>query len=87
MVGCGTSYYMAQTYASLREGAGLGITDAWSPTEARLDRGYDRLLAITRSGTTTEIVDLLEANARPAPGHGRDLVAPAPRCSTWPPRS
>ena len=50
VVGCGTSYYMAQTYASLRESAGLGITDAWSPTEARLDRGYDRLLAITRSG-------------------------------------
>ena len=63
VVGCGTSYYMAQTYASLRESAGLGITDAWSPTEARLDRGYDRLLAITRSGTTTEIVDLLKDNA------------------------
>jgi fructoselysine-6-P-deglycase FrlB-like protein len=63
VVGCGTSYYMAQTYASLRESAGLGITDAWSPTEARLDRGYDRLLAITRSGTTTEIVDLLKSNS------------------------
>jgi fructoselysine-6-P-deglycase FrlB-like protein len=63
VVGCGTSYFMAQTYASLRESAGLGITDAWSPTEARLDRGYDRLLAITRSGTTTEIVDLLKATA------------------------
>ena len=74
VVGCGTSYYMAQTYASLREGAGLGITDAWTPTEARLDRGYDRLLAITRSGTTTEIVDLLDGQRRPAPGHGRDLV-------------
>jgi fructoselysine-6-P-deglycase FrlB-like protein len=63
VVGCGTSYYMAQAYASLRETAGLGITDAWSPTEARLERGYDRVLAITRSGTTTEIVDLLEATA------------------------
>ena len=63
VVGCGTSYYMAQTYASLRETAGLGVTDAWSPTEARLERGYDRVLAITRSGTTTEIVDLLKATA------------------------
>ena len=63
VVGCGTSYYMAQTYASLRESAGLGITDACPATEARLDRGYDRLLAITRSGTTTEIVDLLKDNA------------------------
>lgn len=59
VVGCGTSLYMAQAYASLREEQGLGITDAWTPTEARLDRGYDRVLAITRSGTTTEVIDLL----------------------------
>jgi fructoselysine-6-P-deglycase FrlB-like protein len=61
VVGCGTSYYMAQAYASLREAAGLGVTDAWTPTEARLDRGYDRVLAITRSGTTTEVLELLSA--------------------------
>lgn len=59
VIGCGTSLYMAQSYAALREGAGYGVTDAWTPTEARLDRGYDRVLAITRSGTTTEIVHLL----------------------------
>ncbi len=59
VVGCGTSYYMAQAYAALRESAGLGVTDAWTPTEARLGRGYDRILAITRSGTTTEVLDLL----------------------------
>ncbi|MFE7223500.1 SIS domain-containing protein [Nocardioides sp. NPDC057577] len=59
VVGCGTSLYMAQAYAALREEQGHGITDAWTPTEARIDRGYDRLLAITRSGTTTEVVDLL----------------------------
>jgi fructoselysine-6-P-deglycase FrlB-like protein len=86
VVGCGTSYYMAQAYASLRETAGLGITDAWSPTEARLERGYDRVLAITRSGTTTEIVDLLEATAGRIP---TTVVTrrPAPPCSTWQPRS
>lgn len=61
VVGCGTSYYMAQAYAALREDAGHGVTDAWTPTETRLDRGYDRVLAITRSGTTTEIIDLLAA--------------------------
>ncbi|MDQ4053635.1 MAG: sugar isomerase [Actinomycetota bacterium] len=61
VVGCGTSYFMAQAYAALRESRGLGITDAWTPTEARLDRGYDRIVAITRSGTTTEVVDLLTA--------------------------
>ncbi|MER7555663.1 sugar isomerase [Nocardioides sp. NPDC126508] len=59
VVGCGTSLYMAQAYAALREGQGLGVTDAWTPTEARIDRGYDRLLAISRSGTTTEVIDLL----------------------------
>lgn len=64
VVGCGTSLYMAQAYARLREEAGLGMTDAWTPSEALLDRGYDRLLAITRSGTTTEIIDLLQR--RPA---------------------
>ncbi|WP_368660245.1 SIS domain-containing protein [Ornithinimicrobium sp.] len=61
VVGCGTSLFMARAYAALRESAGLGVTDAWSPTEARLDRGYDRVVAITRSGTTTEVLDLLAA--------------------------
>jgi fructoselysine-6-P-deglycase FrlB-like protein len=61
VVGCGTSRYMARAVAALREAAGQGVTDAWTPTEARLDRGYDRLLAITRSGTTTEVLDLLAA--------------------------
>ncbi len=61
VIGCGTSYYMAQSIAALREAAGLGFTDAWTPTEARLGRSYDRILAITRSGTTTEVLDLLDA--------------------------
>lgn len=60
VVGCGTSLYMSQAYSALREGAGLGVTDAWTPTEARLDREYDRVVAITRSGTTTEVVALLD---------------------------
>ena len=61
VIGCGTSLYMAQAYAALREAAGQGVTDAWTPTEARLSRDYDRILAITRSGTTTEVLDLLAA--------------------------
>lgn len=59
VVGCGTSYYMAQSYAELREHSGQGETDAWSPTDARLTRDYDRVVAITRSGTTTEVIALL----------------------------
>ena len=61
VVGCGSSLYMAQAYAALRESAGQGLTDAWPASEHRLERGYDRLLAITRSGTTTEVVDVLRA--------------------------
>ena len=60
VLGCGTSLYMAQAFAALREASGQGVTDAWPASEHRLDRGYDLLLAITRSGTTTEVVDVLE---------------------------
>lgn len=58
IIGCGTSYFMAQAYAALREDAGQGLTDAWAASEHRLDRKYDRVLLLTRSGTTTEVVDV-----------------------------
>src|ERR1700678_2346554 len=61
IIGCGTSLYIARAYAELREQSGQGMTDAWPGSAARLDRGYDRILAITRSGTTTEILDTLDA--------------------------
>lgn len=63
VVGCGTSWFMAQSYASLRERAGLGQTDAFAASEALLGAGreYDMVLALTRSGTTTEVLRLLEA--------------------------
>jgi fructoselysine-6-P-deglycase FrlB-like protein len=60
VVGCGTSWFMAQSYAVARESAGRGVTDAYSASEALLDRGYDAIVAITRSGTTTEVLELLE---------------------------
>jgi fructoselysine-6-P-deglycase FrlB-like protein len=60
IIGCGTSLYMARAFAALREASGHGVTDAWPASEHRLDRGYDRVVAITRSGTTTEIIDVLE---------------------------
>jgi fructoselysine-6-P-deglycase FrlB-like protein len=65
VVGCGTSWFMAQAYAALRETAGQGLTDAATATEAHLGRGYDRIVAITRSGTTTEVIDLLAQAATP----------------------
>ncbi len=58
VVGCGTSLYMAQTYAALREASGHGETDA-CPASEMPARRYDAVVALSRSGTTTEVVDLL----------------------------
>ncbi|MEU9350668.1 SIS domain-containing protein [Streptomyces griseoloalbus] len=59
VVGCGTSYFMAQAAAALREGAGRGETDAFAASEFPHRRAYDHVVALTRSGTTTEVLDLL----------------------------
>lgn len=60
VVGCGTSWFVAQAYASLREASGEGITDAATAAEFLYRRKYDRIVVICRSGTTTEVVELLE---------------------------
>ncbi|WJK41040.1 sugar isomerase [Solwaraspora sp. WMMA2056] len=65
VVGCGTSWFIAMAYAGLRERAGHGETDAFQASEFPTGRHYDRILAISRSGTTTEITDLLAAVADP----------------------
>ena len=59
IVGCGTSWFMAQAVAVLREQAGQGETDAFAASEFPYGRSYDRVLALTRSGTTTEVLDVL----------------------------
>jgi fructoselysine-6-P-deglycase FrlB-like protein len=59
VLGCGTSWYMAQAYAALREAAGQGETDAWPASEFPAGRRYDRVVALTRSGTTTEVLAAL----------------------------
>lgn len=59
VIGCGTSLYMARAFASLRESSGQGVTDAFAASELPRGRRYDRILALTRSGTTTEVVDAL----------------------------
>jgi fructoselysine-6-P-deglycase FrlB-like protein len=59
VVGCGTSLYMAQAAAALRESAGLGETDAFAASEFPSARRYDQVIALTRSGTTTEVIRLL----------------------------
>jgi fructoselysine-6-P-deglycase FrlB-like protein len=61
VIGCGTSLYMAQAYAAAREAAGAGETDAFPASEFLPRRDYDALLAISRSGTTTEVLRALGA--------------------------
>ena len=61
VIGCGTSAFMAMSYAALREHAGFGETDWAYGSEVPTGRRYDTLLALTRSGTTTEIVDAVQA--------------------------
>ena len=73
VIGCGTSWFVAQAIASMRESAGHGPTDAYTPTEARLGRGYPELLVLSRSGTTTEVAQLVEG--RPAGTRATAVVA------------
>jgi fructoselysine-6-P-deglycase FrlB-like protein len=64
VAGCGTSLFIAQSYAAARESAGAGETDAWPASEFPRGRSYDALLALSRSGTTTEVLDLLRSDHR-----------------------
>ncbi|MCX5214511.1 SIS domain-containing protein [Kitasatospora sp. NBC_00240] len=61
IIGCGTSLYMGQAYATLREAGGQGVTDAFAASEFLGVRAYDRVIALTRSGTTTEVLELVES--------------------------
>lgn len=63
VVGCGTSWHVSESYALLRESLGAGETDFFTPSQLPAGRHYDRMVAVSRSGTTTEIVRLLEKNA------------------------
>jgi len=60
VTGCGTSWFIAQSYAALREAAGQGETDAFAASEMPVRRRYDRVMVLSRSGTTTEILQLLD---------------------------
>lgn len=64
VVGCGTSYYMGGAFAELRELAGRGEADAFVASRLPPGRPYDVLLAISRSGTTRDLVDALAATPR-----------------------
>jgi fructoselysine-6-P-deglycase FrlB-like protein len=78
VIGCGTSLYMAQAYAASRETAGRGETDAFPASEFPAGRRYDALVAVSRSGTTTEVLDLLRRTDGAAPTVAVTAVADSP---------
>jgi fructoselysine-6-P-deglycase FrlB-like protein len=59
ITGCGTSFYVAQVAAALWESTGHGQADAFAASEMPLRADYDLVIVISRSGTTTEVLDLL----------------------------
>lgn len=59
-IGCGTSLHVARAYAALREEKNLGTTDAATASELSPHRSYRRVVAISRSGATTEVLRTLE---------------------------
>ncbi|HTT00115.1 MAG TPA: sugar isomerase [Streptosporangiaceae bacterium] len=63
VIGCGTSWHVAAAIAAAREAAGHGETDAFPASEVP-GRHYGAVLAVTRSGTTTEVLDALAAMPR-----------------------
>jgi len=78
ILGCGTSFFIAQAIAMLREAGGRGETDAFVASEAPAARAYDDVLAISRSGTTTEVVRALEALPARVPSVVITAVAETP---------
>src|SRR5271170_2464667 len=59
VIGCGSSLNVARCYASLREATGQGETDAFPASEIPAARRYDRMVYVSRTGTTTEVLDAL----------------------------
>jgi fructoselysine-6-P-deglycase FrlB-like protein len=72
-VGCGTSLYVAEAAAAYRNKEMLGESDAFPASEVPPGRKYDAVVMISRSGTTTEVID---ATAALAP-HTRTLAITA----------
>lgn len=60
VIGCGTSYYVGDSYAYLRNDAGIGRTRAAIPTELTWVDDDEHIVVISRSGTTADVVDVVE---------------------------
>jgi fructoselysine-6-P-deglycase FrlB-like protein len=77
---------MACCYARLRESSGQGETDAFPASEVLSRRIYERLVFISRTGTTTEVLEALGAVPVGVPttaitANGSTPIARAADCS------
>jgi fructoselysine-6-P-deglycase FrlB-like protein len=77
ITGCGTSWHVAVAIAAAREAAGYGETDAFPASELPA-RHYDAVLAVSRSGTTTEVLDALQSVPNSVRKIGITAAATAP---------
>src|SRR3954453_1021995 len=64
--GCGTSLFVGPARAALPGAGGHGETDAFAASELPAGRRYDLVVALSRSGTTTEVLEALDAVGAPA---------------------
>lgn len=79
VIGCGTSWFIAHAYTRLRETMGKGVSDCFTATEFPMTRTYDQVICLSRSGTTTEIIDIMrELHAAGRPAILITAVAPGP---------
>jgi fructoselysine-6-P-deglycase FrlB-like protein len=67
---------MAEAYAVLREDTGLGETDAFTAGALPPGRRYDRVVALSRSGTTTEVLRAVDGLSPPVTAVVADPASP-----------
>lgn len=60
VIGCGTSYYIGDSYAYLRNDANIGRTRAAIPTELNWVDDDEHIVVISRSGTTSDVIEIVE---------------------------
>lgn len=59
-VGCGTAWHISRSIAWLREDSGQGYTDSFVASEFPTRRSFDRVVVLSRSGDTLDVVALLD---------------------------
>ncbi|MEA5154490.1 sugar isomerase [Raineyella sp.] len=66
-VGCGTAWNISESIARLREDAGQGQSDAFVASEFPARRTFDRVVVLSRSGDTLDVVAMLHELAGRVP--------------------